>query len=161
MEKQLYLIRHAQAVNKKSHQIDKDRELTQQGVQESIQIGSTLAASSLVPEVIFASAAERTIQTALIIANALKFDKRKLFYEEALYEATTRTFFEFVTGLDNKYSHVLCIGHNPAISYLAEYLSKGEIGEMQTGSCAIIKFDNSGWNEVSQGSGKLVSYLAP
>jgi phosphohistidine phosphatase len=161
MHKQLYLIRHAQAVEKNSNQTDKDRELTQTGVQEAIQIGNILFDRKFLPEIIYASSAERTIQTALIVANALKCDKENVHYEDALYDASTRTFFQFIAALDDNLHKVCCVGHNPVISYLAEYLSKGEIGDMTTGSCAIIKFEFSRWMEVSQRAGELVTYLQP
>jgi phosphohistidine phosphatase len=161
MQKQLLLIRHAQAVEKHSNQIDKDRELTQTGVQEAIQIGSLLFNQKFLPQAIYASSAERTIQTALIVANELKFDKSNLHYEDELYEASTRTFFQFITELDDNVHSVCCVGHNPVISYLAEFLSNAEIGDMATGSCAVIKFNLSKWVEVSQRSGQLVTYLKP
>jgi phosphohistidine phosphatase len=161
MHKQLYLIRHAQAVEKNSNQTDKDRELTQTGIQEAIQIGTMLSDQNFLPEIIYASSAERTIQTAMIVANTLKFDRENVHYDDALYEASTRTFFQFIAALDDNLHKVCCVGHNPVISYLAEYLSKAEIGDMATGSCAVIKFDFSRWMEVSQRAGELVTYLRP
>jgi phosphohistidine phosphatase len=161
MHKQLYLIRHAQAVEKNSNQTDKDRELTQTGIQEAIQIGTMLSDQNFLPEIIYTSSAERTIQTAMIVANTLKFDRENVHYDDALYEASTRTFFQFIAALDDNLHKVCFVGHNPVISYLAEYLSKSEIGDMATGSCAIIKFDFSRWMEVSQRAGELVTYLQP
>ena len=161
MHKQLYLIRHAQAVEKSSYNSDKDRELTQTGVQEAIQIGSILMERKIQPEVIYSSSAERTIQTSLIVANAVKLDKSNLYYEDDLYDASTRTFFQFITQIDDSLNHVCCVGHNPVVSYLAEYLTKSEIGDMATGSCAIIRFNCSMWMEVSQGNGVLIEYLTP
>lgn len=55
----------------------------------------------------------------------------------------------------------MCVGHNPTISYLAEYMSKAEIGDMTTAGIAIITFNIASWSEVSQGNGELLRYLTP
>jgi phosphohistidine phosphatase len=60
-----------------------------------------------------------------------------------------------------KRQNVLCVAHNPAISYLAESLTKAEIGDMPPCGLAIIKFNINSWKEVSQGSGELENYIYP
>jgi phosphohistidine phosphatase len=160
MLKQLILFRHAEAIDK-SHQPDKDRELTAHGIQQSVRMGAYLSRENVLPDVIFTSSAERTRQTALIAADQLKFDKSKIFCEDDLYTATTRTFLEFITRLDNTYNHVICVGHNPTLSYLAEYLTRAEIGEMVTAGIVVIRYNILSWNEVRQGNGALLNYVYP
>jgi phosphohistidine phosphatase len=55
----------------------------------------------------------------------------------------------------------MCVGHNPTISYLAEALTKAEIGTMVTGGLVIIKFSVNSWNEVTAGNGELINYVQP
>jgi phosphohistidine phosphatase len=160
MLKQLFLFRHAEAVDK-SHHPDRDRELTSNGIQQSIRMGAYLSRHHIVPDVIFSSSAERTRQTAVIAADQLKLDKAKIVCVDELYEASTRTFLEFITTLDNGYHQVMCVGHNPTISYLAEYLTRAEIGEMATAGIVIIRYNMLSWNEVRQGNGEFVNYLYP
>lgn len=161
MAKQLFLTRHAEAVEKSSHQSDKDRELTPAGVQQSFQIGAYLLRENFTPDIIYASIAERARLTASLAAETMKFDASKILLEEELYTASVRTFFGFLCKLDDAYQKVMCIGHNPVISYLAEYLTKAEIGDMTTAGIVIISFDVSSWNELSQGNGELLYYLHP
>ena len=51
--------------------------------------------------------------------------------------------------------------HNPAVSYLAEYLSGADVGDMPTSGIAEIRFNLDSWAEVSQGTGELGLYVTP
>jgi phosphohistidine phosphatase len=161
MVKQLYLVRHAEALAKSAHQPDKERQLTTAGVQQVLQAGTYLQRENLALDAIFSSTAERAKQTASIVADIIKLDTQRVFFEDDLYDASARTFFSFIGKLDNGYNHVMCVGHNPTISYVAEYLSKAEIGDMATAGIAIISFNISSWTEVGQGNGELLRYLTP
>ena len=97
----------------------------------------------------------------MLIMEGLKLDSEKIIEDDELYEASTRSFLEFIGRFDNSYNHIMCVGHNPAISYLAEYLTKSEIGDMYTAGMAIIKFKLPSWKDVSQGTGTLENYIYP
>jgi phosphohistidine phosphatase len=160
MPRYLYLLRHAQSADKQPGQSDFQRELTASGMQQALRIAGFFRDQKSFPEVIYASPAERTRLTAEMIADANQYDRGLINYLEDLYEASTRTFFELVTKLDDKFHQVLFVGHNPAISYLAEYLTKAEIGEILPAGMAIIQFDSKSWREVSSGSGDFVQYVS-
>ena len=55
----------------------------------------------------------------------------------------------------------MCVGHNPTITHVAEYITKAEIGDLVPGGLAIIQFNFNSWNEVSEGNGELVNYIYP
>jgi phosphohistidine phosphatase len=99
--------------------------------------------------------------TSSLIADALRTDPDKVVLQEDLYEASTRTFFQFITQLEDHQQHIMCVAHNPVISYLAEYLSGAEVGDMVPAGMAIIKFNIQSWKEVSQGNGELENYVTP
>jgi phosphohistidine phosphatase len=107
------------------------------------------------------STAERARMTASMIADALKTDTEKIILQEDLYEASTRTFFQFLTQLEDHLHNVMCVAHNPVVTYLAEYLTGAEVGDMVPGGLAIIKFNIQSWKEVSQGNGELENYITP
>jgi phosphohistidine phosphatase len=161
MTKLLYLLRHGQSAEKQQGQTDRDRELTPQGVKESFQIGAFLHREKIFPDAIYCSVAERARMSAQLIADTIKLDLGKLIPDEELFQASVRTFMEFVQRLDNAYKSVLCVGHNPAISYLAEYLSKAEIGEMPTGGLVVLKFSLSHWEDVNEGTAEFVQLVTP
>lgn len=161
MPKLLFLLRHAESIEKQIRQQDKERDLSTTGVKEAMQIGSWLSKETVTFDFIFTSSAVRTTSTTQLIADILKFDPLKIAALDDLYDASVRTFFEFVTNIDNDHGSVMCVGHNPVISYLAEYLTKAEIGSMATGGLVSIKFDTNSWKEISEGSGELVNYVYP
>ena len=70
-------------------------------------------------------------------------------------------FFIFFLGWMIRHKHVMCISHNPVVSYVAEYLTKEEIGDMAPGSLVTIKFNIDSWKEVGEGNGELENYIYP
>jgi len=161
MPRYLYLLRHAESQEKQHNEIDKDRDLTARGLRESLQVGTYLFKENTQFDAVHSSVAQRAKSTASLIADAMKLKVEKVLEHEALYEASTRTFFQFITQLNDEHHRVLCVAHNPAISYLAESLTKSEIGDMPPAGLAIIKFNIQSWKEVSQGNGELHNYIYP
>jgi phosphohistidine phosphatase len=161
MPRYLYLLRHAESSEKLPGQPDKERELTSRGMRETILIGAYLFKENTSFDTVLCSVAERAKATASLMADAMKFEMEKIVLEDALYEASTRTFFQFISQISDDHQNVLCIAHNPSISYLAESLTKAEIGDMPPCGLAIIKFNVNSWKEVSQGSGELQNYIHP
>ena len=161
MTRYLYLLRHAQSADKQINERDHDRELTPEGIKQSIRIGSYLSKHAINIDAIMCSTAERAKATANLIADTLKFDPEKIFFQEELYDASTRTFFQFVSHLSDDYQSIMCVAHNPTITYLAEYFTKAEIGDILPAGLVMIKFNQSSWKEVSQGNGELLRYVNP
>ena len=161
MPRYLYLVRHAQSAEKQVNQNDFGRELTSTGVKQALLVGNYLLQQQIMPDVIMTSTAERARMTASMIADALKTDIEKINLQEDLYEASTRTFFQFITQLEDHLHHVLCVAHNPVVTYLAEYLTGAEVGDMVPAGMAMIKFNIQSWKEVSQGNGELENYITP
>jgi phosphohistidine phosphatase len=130
-------------------------------MQNSIQIGGYLLKEKILLDVLYTSTANRAQASAELISDALKLDVEKTIPDDELFQASVRTFLEFINKIDDAYSHVMCIGHNPVISYLAEYLCAAEIGDMPTSGLAIIKFNVNSWKELTQGVGELQKFVTP
>lgn len=161
MSKQLYLLRHAEAAPKESRQDDKFRELTQAGVKDCLHMGAWLREQNFQFDLIVSSSALRAEQSAEMIAEGMKLNNPKILLEDVLYEASVRQFLDYVMNIEDGYDDVLIVAHNPAISYLAEYLTKADIGDMAAGSVVMIRFDFSSWKQVSENTGELVKYVSP
>jgi phosphohistidine phosphatase len=160
MAKFLYLLRHAQSADKELNQSDRDRDLTANGFKQCSQISAWILNNNLTPDMIFTSSAVRTVSTTKLISDAIKFPAEKISYTDDLYNASTRTFLDFITTVDPYLNSIMCVGHNPTISYLTEYLTKAIVGDMAPCGLAIIKFDSQ-WREISEGTGTLVEYTQP
>lgn len=161
MPKHLYLLRHGTSAEKQNGQTDKDRYLTPQGTRETLLIGQYLLKQKLTPGLVISSTAERARMTAGLIADAMRIDPDQVILDEELFQASTRTFLELVNQLDDTHTHVMCIGHNPTISYLAEYVTKAEIGDMVPGGLAMIRFNCNSWKDAGPDKGELINYIYP
>ena len=161
MLRYLYLLRHAEAKEKQIGQDDIDRKLTPRGMREALLIGTYLYKEKAKIDIIISSPAERAKATAGHVVDGLKWDHKTISFNDELYEASSRTFFNFLFTLDDAHKHIMLIAHNPVVSYVAEYLTKEEIGDMAPGSLATIKFAIPSWQEVGEGKGELENYIYP
>ena len=161
MPRYLYLLRHAESKEKKVGQSDQERVLTPRGMREALLMGTYLYKEKATFDVIISSTAERARATAGLVVDGLKLNDEKIRYSEELYDPSTRTFFNFISELGEEHSRVMCISHNPVISYVAEYLTKEVIGDMAPGALAAIRFNISSWKEVAAGNGELENYIYP
>lgn len=161
MPKHLYLLRHAEAAAKEARQDDKSRELTQSGMKDSLHMGAWFVEQKIHFDLLASSSALRAERTTELIAEGMKLEQPRILLEDVLYEASARQFLEYLINIEDGYDNVLVVGHNPAISYLAEYLTKADIGDMAAGSVAIITFEAGSWKAVSENTGQLTSYVTP
>jgi phosphohistidine phosphatase len=161
MQLQLVLMRHAQAEEKQQEQHDVDRELTGKGQQEALTMGTQLQERKIVPDVIFSSAAVRTQTTSSLLSDVLKISTDRIINNDELYNSSIRTYLSFINDIDLQYKTVVLVGHNPAISYLSEYLTGAEIGSVPTAGVCIIQCNCPSWKDVDKNSGKLIEFIYP
>ncbi|MFH6984395.1 histidine phosphatase family protein [Marinoscillum sp. 108] len=151
MVKNLYLLRHGQA-EYGFQGSDFDRSLTVNGVIQLRSLGQAMKLKSFYPDKVYCSTANRTQQTAEIFTEELDYTL-PVHYMEEIYEASVRTLFELITKQDEADSVILIIGHNPGISYLYDYLTSANFGDMTPGELVRIEFEDLAWSEISKGVG--------
>ncbi|UII24936.1 histidine phosphatase family protein [Fulvivirga maritima] len=161
MSKTLFLIRHAKAMDRQNNQSDSERELDSVGLQNATRMGMNMEHQNVRPDIIISSPALRAHTTASLIAEQIKYDTSKIHHNPEIYEASTRTLLQVINQFKNEWSNVILVGHNPSISYLAEYITKDEIGNMTTCGVVRIEFDFDDWSLVSEDTGELISYQYP
>ena len=160
MSKSLFLLRHGQALDKLPDQRDIDRQLNAIGLQNASRMGMKLHEDEQKFDIILSSTAERAMTTASLVAEQLGYDPSRVHKNEEIYDASVRTLLQVVNRLKDSWDKVLLVGHNPAISYLAEYVSNAEIGSMATCGLVELRFKTP-WNEITEGSGKFADYIYP
>jgi phosphohistidine phosphatase len=158
MQKILYLMRHGKAEDGYGKN-DFDRELTDRGYREArLQALEVLMHDK--PEHYMVSGSMRTRQTMEQIQQALEVPDNHITYDDSLYLASSRELFRSIEQLNEGWSAVCYIGHNPTTMYLSEYLTKAEIAAVKTSG--IVKMHWQGrWAEVSEGCATLEYYKAP
>ncbi|MFK7899699.1 MAG: histidine phosphatase family protein [Cyclobacteriaceae bacterium] len=159
--KTLYLVRHAKSDWGDVSLKDFDRPLNARGYGDAPAMGKYLKSKEEVPEFIVASPSLRTTSTAHILSEQLGKDAQQIHFNDSIYEASVRELLNAVNALDDQYNSVMLIGHNPASTYLAEYLTNEEIGNMPTCSVVKIVFDLKRWEEISQNTGSSEFFITP
>lgn len=156
MVRKLYLLRHAEAGFPIGNEKDFDRNITYNGIQTIKQLAAHLKTQAFHPEYVYCSSAVRTEQTVNLLFEGMTLEP-EISLRDEIYDASIRTLFELVTQTDNLYHEIMIVGHNPAISYLAEYLTGEAIGGLTPGQLVRIEFGVNTWSEVSQGLGSLMN----
>ena len=161
MKRILYIVRHAKAEDRSAFMSDHDRELVPEGIMASARMGRYLHERGIQPGVLVSSTAPRASNTAKIIAEQIGIDPQAIVLDEKLYEGGPKSYLAVVNNLPADVESVMVFGHNPDVSYFAEYLTHQDVGSMSKGSVAAITFDDLSWKEVSGRTGFLAFYVTP
>jgi len=159
----LTLIRHANAEWKDSNIPDFDRPLNKRGMSEAEGIGKILMEADLVPELMLASTAKRTQQTAEIVGRMLGLATRRVKLVEQLYLARAEVILAFVHQTGPKVHHLAIVGHNPGISELARGLAPedAQVTELATACACTLTFATETWLNLEGPAARAVRYEPP
>jgi len=116
--KRLTLIRHANA-EQDSDVRDFERPLSRKGQNDALEMARRFLERGLVPDLILASAATRTRETAETFAKILGVAGRLLQADDALYLAEGDYILSAIKAVGPRVNHLMVIGHNPGISAAA------------------------------------------
>ncbi len=153
--KTLILLRHATAEEGSTVFKDIERELTSRGIMESARMGKYLKTTYTI-DGIYTSPSFRTLNTSEIVAEQLDIDSSEIVVNESLYGGGPRAYLHITNQLPESQSCVLLVGHNPDITFFAEYLCREDVGGgMERATAIEIVFDDITWTEVSQKIGKF------
>ena len=150
----LYLIRHAHTP---AGTPDELRPLSELGERQAAAMGKFI----LRPERIICSTAVRTRQTADLLAHQAGATKEVFQFDRRLYESTPDAYREVVGEMPDEVSIIWLVGHNWAITAIAQELS-GD-GRIQMTPCTVIKmvFETSGWSQLRAGNLKSAEAYSP
>lgn len=162
--KYLSVLRHAKAAHFDEYPTDFERPLTSRGQKDARQIAEILADSDPAIDWLVSSPAQRTRETATILAETLKF-KRGIVWQDAIYEAAADALLAVLAEVPAEMEHVLIVGHNPGMEELVSGLAAGSptrLGiSMATAGLAQLTLEIFGWNQIRWGCGTLHSMIRP
>ncbi len=141
MRRNLLIMRHGQAGGGVR---DVDRALTERGRRDAGKIGAWLRRQGLLPELVIASAARRTSETARLCCAAAGVDGARIRYEPALYQADCAGWMAELAAIPDGVATLLLIGHNPTLSWLVGELG-GEPVMLSTANLVHLTTDGD-WN---------------
>ena len=159
--KKLLLVRHAKAEKISPNQKDFDRELANKGQMDAPRIAQIIFNEGVKPQLIVSSPAARALTTAQLFAEQLKIENAAIVQNEDIYEASPGVLLKIVNNFSDETDFIALFGHNPGFSYLAEYLTGSEIGEIPTCGALLIEFNFDSWKLISQNTGSLIKNWYP
>jgi phosphohistidine phosphatase len=127
---------------------DIDRPLNNSGVAKIKKVAESSKAQFVNSDIIFSSSATRAIHTSLILTRSLSINSNRISICEDLYTFEFNEVVNFINKIENKYSEVVLVGHNPAYTEISNYFSENKILNLPTARWFSIKFDSNSWSDI-------------
>jgi len=159
--KKLFLIRHAKASQDLVNFEDFKRPLIYPGIKKTNKIIKYLQENNVTFDCIISSPATRAVGTALLIAKGLDFEKNNIVYDQRIYESDEVTFFDILSELNNSFSKVAIVGHNPELKLFANTFIKENLISFPTSGVVCIEFDTDKWNKINKAAYKVLFVIFP
>ena len=159
--KTLYLVRHAKSSWKYPNLDDFERPLNKRGRKSAPFMGTILKKLKVAPDLIVSSPANRAAMTARIIADKISYPLEKICFSESIYEFSANALIDVIKHLDNAVNKAMLVGHNPALTELANYIGDEAISNIPTAGVFCAELDISSWAKIGNRYGKLTFFEFP
>jgi len=160
--KELFLLRHAEAVSGGAEIDDFDRQLSKDGVLEARLLGKKCKELLLLPDIIYSSSARRALTTAIIFSEETNFPQDKIVVLSQLYDLYPDQMMDIILGTSEDFSSVLLVGHNPVFSVFLNIFTIEGIFNLPTGTLVKIAYPNSdSWASIKEIKGTINSIWKP
>ena len=127
---------------------DIDRPLNNLGVSKIKKVAESSKAQFVNSDIIFSSSATRAIHTSLILTRSLSINSNRISICEDLYTFEFNEVVNFINKIENKYSEVVLVGHNPAYTEISNYFSENKILNLPTARWFSMKFNSNSWSDI-------------
>lgn len=161
MPKTLTIVRHADAVNRYPEMRDRDRMLSVAGVKAAYRMAYACQQVAEQPQLVLCSPAARAMHTAAIYLQEMSIPLERLRLVDRIYASSLRVLLDVVGDIDPQVERLMLFGHNPEFSQLVQYLCPQGPAQLPTGGTVTLSLRTEAWNDLQEGSGKLLSYLKP
>ena len=159
--KTIYLVRHAKSSWKYPDLDDFERPLNNRGRKNAPFVGTILKKLKVAPDLILSSPANRASMTARIIADKIGYPLEKIRYSENIYDFSANALMDVIKQLDNVVHKAMLVGHNPALTELANYIGDEAISNIPTAGVFCAELDIPSWAKISDRCGKLMFFEFP
>jgi phosphohistidine phosphatase len=157
----LHLLRHAKSSWSNPELADKQRPLNKRGQKACKTMAPHLVETGCLDAEIFVSPATRAQETIKRIHAALPGKNFHFSTESALYTFDANEVLGWLRKLPDTCSAVTVVGHNPALTELANFLGDEEIDNVPT--CGYVKLSKikHAWSGLAAGSAHTELFLKP
>tara|TARA_Y100001935_G_C17172472_1_gene440955 strand:+ start:156 stop:644 length:489 start_codon:yes stop_codon:yes gene_type:complete len=127
---------------------DIDRPLSFNGINKIKNVADISRDHFIATEIIFTSSANRAVYTSIILSKILSFDYNRIRICDELYTFNYNNVFNFIKHIDNSFSNVVLVGHNPAYTEISNYYSENKILNLPTARWFSLKFESDNWSDI-------------
>ena len=159
--KTLYLVRHAKSSWKYPNLDDFERPLNKRGRKNAPFMGTILKKLKVAPDLILSSPANRASMTARIIADKIGYPLETIRYSENIYEFSANALIDVIEHLEEAVNKAMLVGHNPALTDLANYIGDQPIRNIPTSGVFCADLDIPSWAKISDHCGKSKFFEFP
>lgn len=156
--KEVILVRHGKSSWDYQGVSDRDRPLSRRGIRDAGMVSNYLGQRIEVPELIYSSAANRALHTAMIFMRALQVDPKKVRISETLYSFSDDPIRSFIKNLSEDHNRVMIFGHNPAFTSISNTLGSKYIDNLPTSGVVQMKFEVPRWEQINKGLTEIVVF---
>ena len=128
--------------------LDIHRPLSPIGIEKIKKTANLSKDQFISSEIIFTSSANRALYTSILLAKSLTINFNKIKVCDELYTFSFSEVMEFIKTIDNIYSNVVLVGHNPAYTEISNYFSENKILNLPTARWFSMKFDSDKWSDI-------------
>ncbi len=154
--KNLFLIRHAKAIEPVSGIDDFDRPLMDKGIKNAHLMGKLLHQQQIKPQLIISSPAARALSTAMIMSKELDYPYSKIVLEEKLYESSVNNYFHVIKKTSDAVQTLFLFAHNPTITEICHSLTDTFIDIIPTTGIIGLSFNIDAWQKIDTAKGALI-----
>lgn len=146
--KTIYIVRHAKSSWDISGIPDEQRPLMEKGKKRTKKVIDYLHQHNISVDYIISSHAVRALETAKILAHALKYPIDAIKVDSQVYYASGDGIFNQFYDLPERFNSVMIVGHNPALTDFANAFLKTPIENLPTSGVVSISFDAEHWEKI-------------
>ncbi len=159
--KTLFLVRHAKSSWKDVSLPDALRPLSKRGRRDAPMMGRRLADRGVEVELIVTSPATRAVATAEALAEELSVPWDEVVADDRLYDADAEDILTVIEEQDEWIDSLMVIGHNPALTSLANYVGRADLDNVPTTGVVELQYDVSRWSEMASARPKEIVFDYP
>ncbi len=157
--KRLMILRHAKSDWNAGVSSDHARPLNRRGTAAAMQMGKVLKKMGEVPDLIYASSAQRAQETTMLAIEAGGWDSQVVTFDD-LYGTSAEGALRIAAGAPDQTERLMLVGHEPTWSYLVHSVTGAAVA-MKTATVAGIDLQMNAWEHAPDAGGSLVYLLQP
>ncbi len=113
------------------------------------------------PDLIVTSPAKRALTTAKTIATEVGYSIKDLVADRRVYMADVEELIQVLRSVDDSYSNVAIVGHNPDLTDLANELTGESIDNIPTCGVVHATLAIKSWRDLDQTTAQLILFDYP